>query len=163
MMPRKLGNKKNAWLVGLVSVTLAAGASLWESSGKVITVPYYDIVNVLTVCDGITGAQVVAGRIYTATECADFRDQHLKEHGAGVLACTTVPLSQNQYDAFTLFTYNVGVSAFCKSSLLKKLNAGDYVGACDALLRWDYAGGKRVAGLTNRRQWERKLCLKGST
>ena len=48
-----------------------------------------------------------------------------------------------------------------KSTLLKKLNNGDRVGACNQLLRWDKAGGKKLRGLTLRRQSENKLCLEG--
>jgi lysozyme len=89
-------------------------------------------------------------------------ESQLAEKGAAVLRCTKVPISQNEYDAYTLFAYNVGTAAFCGSSLLKKLNQGDHVGACDGLLAWDYAGGKRVLGLTRRRQFERSVCLGGA-
>ena len=70
------------------------------------------------------------------------------------------PLNQNQFNAFTLFTYNVGGEAFCRSSLLKKLNAGDYAGACNGLLAWDRADGKVVPGLLARRKFERDWCLR---
>ena len=49
--------------------------------------------------------------------------------------------------------------AFCNSSLLKKLNQGDHVGACNGLLAWRMAGGKEVAGLLRRREFERSICL----
>ena len=77
-----------------------------------------------------------------------------------MLKCTKVPLNQNQYDALVSFTYNVGVGAYCGSTLVRKLNQGDYTGACNELRRWVYAGGKRVQGLANRREAERSLCLK---
>ena len=66
-----------------------------------------------------------------------------------------VPLSQNEYDALCSFVHNVGVRAFRESTLLKKLNALDYHGAADQLLRWDKDNGKTVPGLTNRRRDER--------
>ena len=66
---------------------------------------------------------------------------------------------RREHDAYTLFAYNVGGSAFCGSSLLKKLNAGDHAGACNGLMAWDVAGGKRIKGLTNRRDYERRMCL----
>lgn len=163
-MAINLGNKRNAWLAAAaLSASLVGGISQWESSGKVITVPYEDIVGVLTVCDGITGPQVIRDKTYTKADCAMFRNDHLKEFSNGVLGCTTAPLSQNQHDAMVMFSYNVGIKAYCESSLLKKLNAGDYVGACNGLIQWVNAGGKRVQGLVNRREYERKLCLKGST
>lgn len=68
-----------------------------------------------------------------------------------------VALNQNQYDALTLFVYNVGQPAFYKSTLLRKLNDGDYLGAANEFQRWTLAGGKHVAALTQRRAYERDL------
>lgn len=73
-------------------------------------------------------------------------------------ACIKVPVSQNEYDAYLDFTYNVGVGAFCKSTLNKKLNAGDYEGACKELLKWDKADGVVQPGLTKRRKEEYEKC-----
>ena len=73
--------------------------------------------------------------------------------------CVKVPLYQYEYDAYVSFAYNVGPAAFCSSTLVKKLNAEDYAGACNELPRWVYAGGKKLKGLENRREAERKLCL----
>jgi lysozyme len=72
--------------------------------------------------------------------------------------CVKVPLSQNEYDAYISLTYNIGAKAFCSSTLVKKLNAGDYDGACKEILRWDQFKGKPLAGLTKRRQEEYKKC-----
>ena len=78
----------------------------------------------------------------------------------GVLKeCIKVPLSQNEYDAYVSFTYNIGPTAFCKSNLVKKLNSGDYEGACNELTKWVYVKGRYSRGLDNRRQAEKKLCL----
>lgn len=57
------------------------------------------------------------------------------------------------------FTYNVGVGAFSRSTLLKKLNAGDQAGACNELKRWIYAGGVKWKGLMTRREVEKAVCL----
>jgi len=70
-----------------------------------------------------------------------------------------VPLNQNQYDALSSFIYNVGGTAFRKSTLLKKLNKKDYNGAANELLRWDKQKGKVLRGLTKRRQLEKDLFL----
>lgn len=75
--------------------------------------------------------------------------------------CVTVPLHQHEYDAFIQLSYNIGVTAFCKSTLVRKLNALDYVGACNEILRWDRFHGRPLSGLTRRRQAEHALC-KGS-
>lgn len=71
----------------------------------------------------------------------------------------TVPLTDNQAAALVSFVFNVGCSAFRSSTLLRKLNAGDYEGAADELTRWVNAGGMRVAGLVNRRNLEREVFL----
>lgn len=71
-----------------------------------------------------------------------------------VLACfnhperdrATVPLTQNQFDALVSFSFNVGVGAFSKSTLLKRLNQKDYAGAKQEFRRWVYAGGRRLQG-----------------
>lgn len=73
--------------------------------------------------------------------------------------CVTVPLHQYEYDAAISFSYNVGVSAFCNSTMVKKWNAGDYEGGCNELSRWVYAGGRKVQGLVTRRERERLQCL----
>ena len=72
--------------------------------------------------------------------------------------CVTVPLHQHEYDAYTQLAYNIGAGAFCSSTLVKKLNAGDYEGACAQISRWDRAGGQQVRGLTVRRAKERATC-----
>ncbi len=83
-------------------------------------------------------------------------------------ACVAVPLHQHEYDTYVSFSYNVGPSAFCSSSLVKKLNAGDYPGACAELLRWTFFQGKNCAapeharlcgGLATRRQSEYRQCM----
>ena len=70
-----------------------------------------------------------------------------------------MPLHQHEYDAFLSLAYNIGPGAFCGSTLVRKLNAEDYAGACAEILRWDKAGGKTVAGLTKRRQAEYRQCM----
>lgn len=71
----------------------------------------------------------------------------------------TVPLNQNQYDALVSFAYNVGIGSFKRSTLLKKLNAGDYTGAADELPKWNKSKGKILKGLVRRREIERNLFL----
>lgn len=125
--------------------------------------PYRDIAGVLTVCQGHTGPDIDPNKTYTKADCDALLFKNTERHGRAVLRCTKVPLNQNQYDAFTRFTFNVGPSAFCNSTLVKKLNAGDYDGACRQLLRWDRArvnGVLRpVKGLTTRRQSEYRQCI----
>ncbi|KNC16744.1 lysozyme [Pseudomonas sp. RIT-PI-a] len=70
-----------------------------------------------------------------------------------------VPLNQGQFDALVSFTYNVGEGNFTKSTLLRKLNAGDTPGGAEQFSRWVNAGGKVLPGLVNRRAAERGLFL----
>lgn len=76
-----------------------------------------------------------------------------------VKSLVKVPLSQNQYEALVSFTYNVGAGALKRSTLLTKLNAGDYQGAADELLRFTKSKGKVLQGLVKRREKERALFL----
>ena len=72
--------------------------------------------------------------------------------------CVKVPLSQGEYDVYISLSYNIGSSSFCRSTLVKKLNQQDYQGACQEILRWDQFKGKRLPGLTKRRQEEYLKC-----
>lgn len=76
-----------------------------------------------------------------------------------VRRCAPVPMHQYEFDAYVSLTYNIGEGAFCKSTLAKKLNAGDYEGACKQILRWDRFKGKPLPGLTKRRMEEYQKCL----
>src|SRR5918997_1245886 len=62
-----------------------------------------------------------------------------------------VSLNDNQYAAIVSFTFNLGVGNLKQSTLLKKLNAGDFAGAAGEFAKWNKAGGKVLAGLTRRR------------
>ena len=77
------------------------------------------------------------------------------------MACIRVPLSMGQIVAFVDTAYNIGVAAFCGSSMARLANAGDMRGSCDALMRWVYVGPKRVQGLVNRRLKVRAFCVAG--
>lgn len=76
--------------------------------------------------------------------------------------CAPVPMHQHEYDAFVSLAYNIGESAFCKSTLVRKLNAGDYAGACREILKWDKFKGQPLRGLTLRRQAEYRQCTGGN-
>jgi len=73
--------------------------------------------------------------------------------------CVRVPLHQYEYDAFLSLAFNIGPGAFCGSTLVRRLNAGDYAGACAEILRWDRFRGEPLRGLTLRRQAENRQCL----
>lgn len=70
-----------------------------------------------------------------------------------------VPMHQHEWDAFVSLTYNIGPTAFCRSTLVKRLQAGDYPGACNEIRRWVFFQGKPLAGLVKRRDAEADKCL----
>lgn len=82
-------------------------------------------------------------------------------HERGLRACVTAPVYPWEWDALVSWTYNVGTGAACRSTLVRKLNAGDYAGACAELLRWTKAGGRTLPGLLRRRQTEYRICTGG--
>ena len=151
--------KQKAAAAGIVLAGsgLIAFVSHWE--GRSLTV-YKDIVGVPTVCDGITGPDVIPSKVYTDAECNALALKHVEEHGRRLLACINVRITQGYYDALASWAYNVGTTAACNSTLIRLLNQSQYSAACDQLLRWDRAGGKRVRGLTNRRQAEHAKCVR---
>jgi lysozyme len=82
-----------------------------------------------------------------------------EQHAQGVRRCAPVPMLQREFDAAVLITFNIGIEAFCRSTIARRFNAGDYAGACDAFLMWDKFQGRTLRGLTIRRERERALCL----
>ena len=156
---------KGPGLVGpgaAVITALLASLALYE--GTRLT-PYRDIAGMWTVCDGITGPDVVPGKRYTATECDALKRSYVSRMTADIGRCIDVPLADGEWIAYGNFSYNVGTSAFCRSSIVRQLNAGDHAGACAQLTRWTYVAGKdcRVAannctGIVKRRQFERQTC-----
>ena len=81
------------------------------------------------------------------------------KYAAGIRKCIKVSLHQHEFDAYLSLSYNIGISAFCNSTLTKKLNASDYAGACKQILVWNKFKGKPLRGLTIRRQQEYEKCL----
>ena len=85
--------------------------------------------------------------------------QDVQRFEGALRQCVRVPLHQHEYDAFLGLAYNIGPGAFCGSTLVRRLNAGDYAGACAEILRWDRFRGEPLRGLTLRRQAENRQCL----
>jgi len=103
--------------------------------------------------------EVKQGDTITQDEAGDLLMQDLGFAEKAVRENVKIPLTQNQYDALVSFVYNVGINAFEKSTLLRKLNSGDYSGTSKEFDRWIYASGKRLKGLENRRAKEGELFL----
>lgn len=144
----------------VVSLAGAAGIAQWEgfTDRAVIPIPG----DVPTIGHGTTvypdGTPVKLGDTATRKEAVAYFQHDLDAFERGVKRCVKVPLYQYEYDAYMSLTYNIGVTAFCGSTLVRKLNSGDYSGACAQISRWNRAQGREVKGLTNRREQERKTC-----
>lgn len=106
------------------------------------------------------GNKVKLGDKITKAQAKEYKLHDLKEFESTVNTSVKVPLTQNQYDALVSLSYNIGSGAFKNSTLLKKLNGGDYKGAAEQFLVWNKVNSKRVQGLVNRREAERNLFLK---
>lgn len=147
---------KGAAAIGAATVALVLA---WEG---LRTKPYYDSVGVLTVCVGET-QNVRPGASYTAEQCKAMLVRRLDVFEAGVNKCLKNPeaVPSGAYVASISLAYNIGVPAFCGSSIRRKLDAGDVRGACDAFRLYNKAGGRYLQGLANRREAERAICLKG--
>ena len=80
-----------------------------------------------------------------------------KDFADKIFPAIKVPVAQNQFDAMCSLAYNIGTGSFLKSTLLKKVNAGDFIGASEEFLKWNKSGGKELLGLTRRRKREQDL------
>lgn len=111
-----------------------------------------------TIGFGSTGGVEIGDRI-SVPQALERLMRDVGDAESAIGRCVKVPLSQGEYDAYTSFAFNVGGNAFCASTLVKKLNVGDYPGACLELKRWVYVDGKVVQGLVKRRNIEFQMCM----
>lgn len=94
----------------------------------------------------------------TPTQALNRAMVDIQKFEGAVKSCVQVPLTQGEYDAYISLSYNIGSSAFCNSTLVKRLNQSEYALACQEILRWNRFQGKELAGLTKRRQEEYLKC-----
>ncbi len=139
----------------------------FESSGRHIGTPYVDRLGrgqPLTVCNGITGPEVVAGRQYSREDCKRLElPRYLQaERDAKRLFVHWATYNVWVRASILDMIYNLGVQAVADSSMRRLANAGDLVGACAQMPRWVYgtvAGQRaRLPGLVDRRDTTRELC-----
>ncbi|MDK4680366.1 lysozyme [Kingella negevensis] len=97
----------------------------------------------------------------TTHEPATLLRAALVDFEKGVTSSVKVEISQNQFDALVCFVYNVGLDSLRKSTLLRRVNAKDFVGAALEFSKWNTSGGRALAGLTKRCAAERTLFLTG--
>lgn len=117
---------------------------------------YKDIVGVWTIGYGHTKT-VNPNMVITEKEAERLLRSDLDWVEKAINENVEIELTQNQYDALASFIYNVGGTAFKKSTMLRKLNTNDIEGAAAEFKRWNKAGGKVVRGLSRRRKAEEEM------
>ena len=132
------GFSANAYLCPAKIPTIGWGNTYYEDGTKV------KLGDQISKPDALKLLEVIANR--------DFADK--------IFPAIKVPVTQNQFDAICSLAYNIGVGAFLNSTLLKKLNAKDYIGASLEFEKWNKAGGVVLAGLVKRRLKEKALFIK---
>ncbi|MDP2830177.1 MAG: lysozyme [Sulfuricellaceae bacterium] len=145
-----------AALVGIVSHEGYSDKAIIPVKGDVPTIGF-----------GTTGG-VRMGDTTTPPQALARAMQDIQKYEGALKKCVTVPLHQHEYDAYASLAYNIGPTAFCHSSLVRKLNAEDYPGACGEIMRWAWYKGKNCAaleharlcgGLAKRRESEYRQCV----
>lgn len=112
-----------------------------------------------TIGYGSTGPDVTEGLIWSQAQAERRLSEDVAKFMGGVKAALKRPATPAQLGAMTSLAYNIGLGAFKGSTLLKQFNAGNTAEAAEQFLRWNRAGGKVMAGLTNRRKDERSEFL----
>lgn len=126
--------------------------------------PYRDPVGIPTIgygsTTGLDGNPIgLSTPPITQEQASQLLQRDTQKFSDGVIKLVQHQLTQGQLDALVSFTYNLGLGALQASTLLKKLNVWDIIGASNEFSRWVYAGGKALPGLIARREAERKLFL----
>lgn len=123
---------------------------------------YQDSVGVWTIGYGTTrinGQPVKQGMTITQDQALQLVQQEVNKLWSQIESIVKVPINDNQMNALVDFAYNLGFNALKTSTLMKKLNAGNFTGAANEFTRWVYAGGKVLPGLVKRREAEKQLFL----
>lgn len=155
---KPVGRKTKAGL-GLAAV-LAVATPLVAQWEGVSTKPYADKLagGLMTVCFGETRVPM---REYSRAECDAMLADGVGEFAVGVATRNPELVGHpNQWAAATSLAYNAGIGAYRGSTMARRFSEGRWRSACDQLLRWNRAGGKVIKGLTNRREAERRTCLR---
>jgi lysozyme len=130
-------------------------------AGKQYLDAYLDIVKVPTACDGITKG-VKMGMRFTPERCNELLEEELIAHAEPIVRCVPALKGRtNQVIAAVSLSYNIGTLGFCRSSIARVWNAGQWRAGCDRFLLFNKAGGRTVAGLAKRRERERAICVQG--
>jgi len=134
-----------------------AGVALTKGFEGLRLTAYRDCGGVLTIGYGHTGPDVIEGKTIDEAEAETLLRADLQTAVACVNRAVTAAITQNQFDALVDFCFNVGCGSLLNSTLLRKVNAADFVGAAAQFSLWVHAGGEVVAGLVRRRKVEAEM------
>lgn len=150
MLKRKIVGGLSLTAAGLISI------ATWEGFKDEAYIPVPG--DVPTIGFGSTEG-VKLGDTISVPDALNRLEADVRVAEDAVRSCVTVPLMPYEFDAYVSLAYNIGRANFCGSTLVKKLNAGDYRGACEEIKRWHFAGGKSLKGLVDRRADEYARCM----
>lgn len=134
------------------------GLELIKSFEGLRTKAYRCPAGVWTIGYGSTGRHVREGQIITPERAEELLRGDLMRFEEAVRRYA-LPATQGQYDAMVGLAFNIGITAFARSTLVRRHRAGDHEGAADEFLKWNKAGGRVRPGLVRRRAAERRLYL----
>lgn len=103
---------------------------------------------------------VKLGMVWSEDEAETGLRREIAKFEAAVSRLVTVSINQNEFDAMVSLAYNIGAAGFARSTVLKRLNKGNRVGAAQAFEMWNKGGGRVLPGLVSRRKREAALFLK---
>lgn len=146
-------------IAALAVVLFAAPLVVFHES--VVQHVYDDPVGIPTACVGETDREIVSYRDeFSRDECVAVMGASLYAHAIELDKCVQVPLERHEAAAVLSWSYNVGVGAACKSTLIRLMNAGRPAAEwCAQLKRWTKAGGRELKGLVRRRAAEYRMCM----
>lgn len=153
----KLTKKGVMGASALIAAALSLAVPVVETFEGLRTRPYRDPVGVATVCYGQTGVEM---RPYTPEECRAMLNRAITQrYGPEVLKCTPgIGDYPGAFAAAISLAYNIGSSAYCRSTAARRFQQGELKAGCDAFALWVKAGGRVLPGLVNRREAEIEMC-----
>lgn len=147
---------------------LLMGLPLLEGKTNQAVIPVAG--DVPTLCYGYTKG-VKMGDTADDRQCIHYLKAEIEAALQAVDTLVVIGISEEERAAYGSMVYNIGRSAFARSTVLRRVNAGDRVGGCMAMVYrdrngnwqgWVYLGKRVLPGLVNRRLAEQELCLRGA-
>lgn len=153
----RIGRKTIAGATAAIAAAMTLVVPMLETWEGLRTRPYRDPVGISTVCYGQTGIEM---RPYSPAECREMLNRAITQrYGPDVLKCTPgIGEYPGAFAAAISLAYNVGSTAYCRSTAARRFRGGDLKGGCDAFAMWVRAGGRVLPGLVNRREAEIEMC-----